>query len=78
MDWSPEVAAQTLGPEIVDRRRRFLRATGILPRQADLNALLDEFDAALARIHDGTYGLCETCHDPIEQDRLQADPLTRF
>jgi sigma-B regulation protein RsbU (phosphoserine phosphatase) len=26
----------------------------------------------------GTYGLCETCHDPIEQDRLIADPLIRF
>jgi sigma-B regulation protein RsbU (phosphoserine phosphatase) len=26
----------------------------------------------------GTYGLCETCHDPIEADRLRADPLIRF
>lgn len=26
----------------------------------------------------GTYGLCETCHEPIETDRLLADPLTEF
>jgi sigma-B regulation protein RsbU (phosphoserine phosphatase) len=25
----------------------------------------------------GTFGLCETCHDPIEADRLAADPLLR-
>jgi sigma-B regulation protein RsbU (phosphoserine phosphatase) len=25
----------------------------------------------------GTYGICETCHDPIEADRLLVDPLCR-
>jgi sigma-B regulation protein RsbU (phosphoserine phosphatase) len=40
--------------------------------------LLDEVDAALGRIAAGTYGLCETCVDPIESERLIADPLTRF
>ena len=35
-------------------------------------------DAALQRLERGEYGLCETCHDPIEPDRLRADPLTRF
>jgi sigma-B regulation protein RsbU (phosphoserine phosphatase) len=35
-------------------------------------------DAALKRIELGTFGLCETCHEPIEPDRLIADPLVRF
>jgi sigma-B regulation protein RsbU (phosphoserine phosphatase) len=26
----------------------------------------------------GVYGLCEVCHDPVETERLIADPLTRF
>jgi phosphoserine phosphatase RsbU/P len=26
----------------------------------------------------GGFGLCEICHDPIERDRLLADPLVRF
>jgi len=26
----------------------------------------------------GTFGLCETCHDTIEAERLLADPLVRF
>lgn len=26
----------------------------------------------------GTYGLCEVCHDPVETERLIANPLTRL
>jgi sigma-B regulation protein RsbU (phosphoserine phosphatase) len=26
----------------------------------------------------GTFGICETCGDPVETERLLADPLTRF
>jgi sigma-B regulation protein RsbU (phosphoserine phosphatase) len=26
----------------------------------------------------GAYGLCETCHEPVEPERLVADPLLRF
>jgi sigma-B regulation protein RsbU (phosphoserine phosphatase) len=26
----------------------------------------------------GTYGLCKTCHEPIEAERLLADPLLQF
>ena len=45
---------------------------------AELKRLLDEVDAALARMDDGTYGLCEVCHDPIEPERLIADPVVRL
>ena len=36
---------------------------------------LDEIDAALARIDDGTYGTCESCGKPIGEARLQRDPV---
>jgi len=39
--------------------------------------LLEECDAALARIARGGYGLCEECHRPIAQGRLQACPYAR-
>jgi len=35
-------------------------------------------DAALSRIAQGTFGLCETCHESIETERLLADPLVQF
>jgi phosphoserine phosphatase RsbU/P len=43
-----------------------------------LGSLLREVDEALARLSNGTYGRCETCGDPIEPERLDADPLVRF
>ena len=45
---------------------------------ASLSNLLSEVDAALARMDKGSYGLCETCHDTGEADRLLANPLERF
>jgi RNA polymerase-binding protein DksA len=38
------------------------------------NHVLEEIDAALARIDDGTYGLCEHCRRPIVAERLEALP----
>jgi phosphoserine phosphatase RsbU/P len=40
--------------------------------------LLQEVDAALERMNQGTFGICEVCHDTIEKDRLICDPLTRL
>jgi len=39
--------------------------------------LLDECNAALARIDAGTYGLCEECHRSISHGRLRAFPYAR-
>ena len=36
-----------------------------------------EISAALARLDDGTYGVCETCGQPIPLDRLRARPTAR-
>jgi sigma-B regulation protein RsbU (phosphoserine phosphatase) len=64
--------------QLLDRRQRLQRAV----RQADgsgrLRLLLEEVDSALTRIEDGSYGICEACHDSIECDRLIVDPLVRF
>lgn len=39
--------------------------------------LLSEIDAALKRIDEGTYGICEVDGTPIEFERLQALPWAR-
>lgn len=36
--------------------------------------VLTEIEAALARIEDGTYGLCTKCGQPIGEERLEALP----
>ena len=36
-----------------------------------------EVEAALARIGAGTYGVCEDCHEKIDEERLRALPRAR-
>jgi sigma-B regulation protein RsbU (phosphoserine phosphatase) len=61
---------------VLDRRTRLVEARAVESDPSRIAALLAEVDAALERMNDGSYGLCAVCHDPIEQDRLLADPLT--
>lgn len=39
---------------------------------------LAEIEAAIKRIHDGTYGVCEVTQKPIARERLLAVPFTRY
>jgi RNA polymerase-binding protein DksA len=39
---------------------------------------LQEIEAALQRIDNGTYGVCEETGKPIPEDRLKAIPWTRY
>jgi sigma-B regulation protein RsbU (phosphoserine phosphatase) len=64
--------------QLEERKRRLETVISHTPGDANLGALLREVDAALDRFAAGTYGLCETCHDTVERDRLLADPLVRY
>ncbi|MBA4138197.1 MAG: transcriptional regulator, partial [Opitutus sp.] len=39
---------------------------------------LAEIEAAIKRIHDGSYGICELSQKPIAKERLLAVPFTRY
>jgi RNA polymerase-binding transcription factor DksA len=39
---------------------------------------LSEVDAAIKRVRDGTYGICELTGKPISKDRLLVVPFTRY
>lgn len=67
-----------LREQLVDRRHRLETAIALTDESPNLTQLLQEVDAALARMERGSYGLCEVCHDPVETERLIADPLVRF
>jgi sigma-B regulation protein RsbU (phosphoserine phosphatase) len=67
-----------LREQLIDRRQKLETASSAFHRPAELTRLLHEVDEALHRMDIGTYGLCEVCHDPVEPERLLADPLTRF
>src|SRR5437660_1365900 len=67
-----------LRTELEQRRERLHAAVHSPAADASLSQLLTAVDAALSRIDQGTFGLCETCHDSVEPERLLADPLVRF
>ncbi len=43
-----------------------------------VDAQLADVGRALERVEGGTYGTCEACGRPIDEDRLRARPATRF
>ena len=67
-----------LHSQLDERKQRLETVLAVTPGDANLEALLREVDSALDRLAAGTYGLCETCHDTVERDRLLADPLIRY
>jgi phosphoserine phosphatase RsbU/P len=71
-----------LRSQLEERKRRLETVLARTPDdtadEANLEALLREIDSALDRFAAGNYGVCESCHDSIERDRLLADPLLRY
>lgn len=72
------VPDSALRQQLLERRQTVEREIARVGPTPDLNGLLAEVNGAIARADEGTFGICETCQDPIEADRLSADPLTRF
>ena len=64
--------------ELQNRRQRLLSASRTNAADASLHALLANVDDALSRLQNGTFGICESCHESIEAERLLCDPLLRF
>jgi len=67
-----------LRDQLLDRHRKLETALVRFNESDHVRQLLQEVDAALERLGNDTYGLCEVCHDPVETERLIADPLVRF
>jgi RNA polymerase-binding transcription factor DksA len=59
-----------LGTETFEREKDF----SLLEQ---LEAEIEDLDAALRKVDEGTYGICEICGKAIEPERLEAIPGTR-
>lgn len=60
--------------EVADKLEEYEENSGIVSK---LESQLNEVNAALDRIEQGKYGLCESCGKPIEKERLEANPSAR-
>jgi DnaK suppressor protein len=47
------------------------------PVLAQVQVDLDDVAGALQQLDEGTYGTCQTCGTPIDEERLSASPATR-
>ena len=71
-------AGHTFRPQLLERRARLQAASSTPSPLPTLTISSRKSTPRLRRIDGGSYGLCETCHDPIEADRLERNPLVRF
>ena len=73
-----EAATQTpnlfLRSQLLDRRHRLESTRTALP-ETEVVRLLAEVDKALEQMNEGRYGICQVCHEPIEEERLLCNPL---
>lgn len=61
-----------------DRGHRQYEACVNQQRVRELETRQEDLEAALRRIEDGTYGICQSCGQPIEPERLEAVPETLY
>lgn len=61
-----------------DQTNKALAESEFLATNERLRVQLMEIEFALARIENGSYGICEETEEPIEPDRLVAIPWTRL
>lgn len=74
--------AEAVGDEdrgdLQDKASAEARRTTALRRRRHHDARLREVEAALERMAEGVYGLCEETDEPISFARLRAQPTTRY
>jgi RNA polymerase-binding transcription factor DksA len=59
--------------EMADRDRAMAALSMYVAYEA-----MEEIADAVARIDDGSYGLCQSCERPIPLERLETSPVARF
>jgi DnaK suppressor protein len=72
-----EADAQPTAFDPADNASDTLQRTGDLSILGTLRSELEEIDAALGRVADGTYGVDEVTGEPIDPARLEAVPTAR-
>lgn len=73
-DWEPLPPETGTESDIIDQADAAMDRETNTAIFTDIEALYDMVTAALARIDNGTYGVCEECGRAIEAARLDADP----
>lgn len=68
----------SLGNHIADDGSNVTEAERIVTVTEDLQDILAQVNAALERMGEGTYGVCQRCGRPIGVERLEAFPYVAY
>jgi sigma-B regulation protein RsbU (phosphoserine phosphatase) len=79
----PGITDPYLRGQLEKRREELKTNIAVIPvdnaeAAAPLLDLLQEVDSAVERMDNGTYGICEACHDTLASERLITDPLAQM
>ena len=74
---TPELgAAQGFGKRIGDGTTEAVERLNRTAAAQSISTSLEEVERALAKLDEGTYGVCDDCGEPIAPERLEAIPWT--
>lgn len=77
-DARQDLTREERGGDEADQTVRVLAEAEFLSLHERLRVQLVEIESALARIENGSFGVCEETEELIEPDRLRAIPWTRL
>ncbi len=80
-DWDTKFPSMGQGSSGVDMEREadeVEQYSTLLPIEHSMEIRLQNVSLALEKIKKGTYGLCEKCHQPIDEKRLKVSPEARI
>jgi phosphoserine phosphatase RsbU/P len=73
-----EIVESALREQLMERQQTVELEIARAGHAPDLDRLLADVNRAIVRSDEGRLGICETCHERIEPERVIADPLVRF
>jgi DnaK suppressor protein len=68
----------SLGNHLADDGSNVMEAERLSTISGDLGDILAQVNAALERMDEGTFGLCQRCGKPINPERLEAFPYVAY
>lgn len=75
---SADVLHSMVRDQLSDRRSKLSDLIDSSPEDQHLLQLLNDVDAAIEKLENGTYGICEKCNESIEPEYIIANPVARY
>ncbi len=67
-----------VGNHLADDGSNVMEGERLATIREDVKGILLQVEAALARMDDGTFGVCQRCHQKIGSERLEAFPYVAY